>query len=63
MVGLALLPIAIVTVFSEVTARRDFIRDSGTAQSAAGDEHRGLRRQYLDDVSGTSASWRDRRPP
>ena len=52
MVGLALLPIAIVTAFTEVTARRDFIRDSGSRNLQQTTNTAGLVARYLDDVLG-----------
>ena len=52
MVGLALLPIAIVTTFTEVTARRDFIRDSGARNLQQATNTAGLLASYLEDVLG-----------
>ena len=51
-VTLALLPMVIVTVFSEVTARRDFLRDSGTRNLQQATHTASFIAQYLDDVVG-----------
>ena len=51
-VTLALLPMVIVTVFSEVTARRDFLRDSGSRNLQQATHTASFIAQYLDDVVG-----------
>src|SRR4051812_659092 len=52
MVALSLLPIAIVTAYNEVTARREFIRGSQTRNLQQAINTAGLIARYLDDVVG-----------